>query len=224
MYEITFESYYKEMTGLIEYKNGVSFMEKDKRWQTKIETGDGESYGSEVFLKKKDGKWTGWAGYTLAWANRYFANIQNGEKFPFKYDRRHDVEMALMYTWNKRIDFAFTWTYGSGYPTTLPTAAFTSHSGNLAMDTIRQTPVYHYPSRNNYRMRDAHRLDVTISFFKQKKWGERKWILGLYNAYSRKNPFYLSMRNEPYVSDKRAKVIQRSLFPVIPAVSYSFKF
>ncbi len=224
MYEFGVESYYKHMTGLIEYQNGASFMNLDKDWQTKIESGMGNSYGAEVFLKKKEGAWTGWLGYTLAWAYRTFENIDHGEKFPFKYDRRHDLETAVMYSWNKRIDFAFTWTYGSGFPTSLPTASYRANYGaHYTDDWHGDSDVEHFPSRNNFRMRAYHRLDVTISFVKQKKWGERKWTLGLYNAYSRKNPFYMGLKQDP-TGTKPDKVIQYTLFPVLPAVSYSFKF
>jgi hypothetical protein len=221
-YEVIIESYYKHMNGLIEYKNGASFLNLDKDWQKKIETGQGDSYGAEVFLKKKEGAWTGWLGYTLAWAYREFENIDEGKKFPFKYDRRHDLETALLYTWNKRIDFAFTWVYGSGYPTSLPMAAYMGYHGQESGDFGHHYALY-YPSRNNFRMNDYHRLDVTISFFKKKKWGERKWIFGLYNAYGRRNPYYLRVV-EDELQKKDSKVIQYSLFPVIPAISYSFKF
>jgi hypothetical protein len=223
-YEFSIESYYKHMTGLVEYKNGASFMNLDKDWQTKIETGMGQGYGGEFLLRKKEGAWTGWLGYTLAWANRKFENIDEGKRFPFKYDRRHDLETAVIYMWNKRMDFAFTWMYGSGYPTTLPTAAYRENYGVSSVDDWHgDRDVQHYPSRNNFRMRAYHRLDFTISFFKQKKWGERKWIFGLYNAYSRKNPFYLGIQYDSS-GTKGAKIIQYSLFPMIPAVSYSFKF
>ncbi|MBL0740565.1 TonB-dependent receptor [Chryseolinea lacunae] len=221
-YELIVEGYYKNMTGLVEYKNGASFMNLDKDWQTKIETGNGESYGGEIFLKKKEGAWTGWLGYTLSWAYRKFENIDNGRRFPFKYDRRHDLELAVIYTWNKRIDLAFTWVYGSGYPTSLPTASYSGYHGDDHAD-FGYHYGYAYPSRNNFRMRAYHRLDVTLSFFKQKKWGERKWIFGLYNAYSRNNPFYLSIQEDP-TGQSNSKVIQHSLFPVIPAISYTFKF
>jgi outer membrane receptor for ferrienterochelin and colicin len=223
-YEFSLESYYKEMLGLIEYKNGASFTDMHKDWQTKIEIGRGESYGCEVFMKKTEGKWSGWIGYTLAWANRYFYAIDEGRKFPFKYDRRHDLETAVMYTWNKRVDFAFTWSYGSGYPASMPSAAYLeNYGGSIIDESARISNALDYPSRNNYRMRDFHRLDVTISFLKQKRWGERKWILGLYNAYNRKNPFYLRIEQVP--NEKRTgRILQHSLFPLIPSISYNFKF
>jgi hypothetical protein len=223
IFEFTVEAYYKSMTGLIEYKNGASFLNLDKDWQSKIEIGNGKSYGTEIFLRKKEGKWTGWLGYTLARAYRQFDNIDDGRKFAFKYDRRHDLEIATMYTWNKKIDFAFTWVYGSGLPTTLPTARYPDFSGGIEGSELGDMYVKYYPGRNNFRMRDYHRLDVTISFYKKKKWGERRWVFGLYNAYNRRNPFYLGVkRSNAY--NELPKVMQYSLFPVIPAISYNFKF
>jgi hypothetical protein len=221
-FEFSIEGYYKAMTGLIEYKNGASFLNLDKDWQSKIEVGNGRSYGSEFFMKKNTGKVTGWIGYTLAWANRQFDNIDNGKRFPFKYDRRHDLEVALIYAWNKKIDFACTWVYGSGLPTTLPTVRYNDYSGGIPATQIGDRYVQYYPGRNNYRMRDYHRLDVTISFYKKKKWGERRWVFGLYNAYNRRNPFYLGVKKSN--SNDSPKIIQYSLFPVIPAISYNFKF
>jgi hypothetical protein len=218
-YELTFETYYKSMAGLIEYKNGASYMTVDNDWQQKIEIGNGESYGGEIFLRKKEGKWTGWVGYTLAWAYRKFEHIDDGKKFPFKYDRRHDLETVLMYNWSKAVDFAVTWMYGSGYPASLPTSQYPISSGTA---NIGDFYTYYYPSRNNFRMRDFHRMDITVSFRKQKRWGERKWVFGLYNAYNRKNPYYLAIKPDPYGGN--SKVIQYSLFPIIPAVSYAFKF
>ncbi len=223
IFEFTIEGYYKSMRGLIEYKNGASFLNLDKDWQSKIETGNGKSYGSEIFIRKKEGRWTGWLGYTLARAYRQFDNIDNGSKFPFKYDRRHDLEIATMYTWNSKIDFAFTWVYGSGLPTTLPTARYNDFSGGIEGSEYGDMYVKHYPARNNFRMRDYHRLDATISFLKKKKWGERRWVIGLYNAYNRRNPFYLGVKRGN-VYGELPKVIQYSLFPVIPAISYNFKF
>jgi len=224
-YEFILEGYYKQMTGLIEYKNGASFLQSEKDWQSKIETGNGESYGTEIFVRKKSGAFTGWMGYTLAWAFRQFENIDAGQRFPFKYDRRHDLEVAAMYAWNEKIDLSLTWVYGSGYPVTLATASYNPHSMGIPGNTGGAVSSYveYIPGRNNFRMQDYHRLDASISFSKKKKWGERRWVFGLYNAYNRKNPFYLSVEGSIGFESKR-KVVQHSLFPIIPSVSYNFKF
>jgi outer membrane receptor protein involved in Fe transport len=229
LYLVTVESYYKSMTNLIEYENGASFMNVDKDWQTKIETGSGRAYGAELFVKKNAGRMTGWVGYTLSWANRTFQNIDGGETFPFKYDRRHDLETAVFYKLKEKINLSFTWSFGSGYPVSIPVAKYPNHQGANFGNSQGDELIYHYPSRNNYRMRTFHRLDAMISFSKKKRWGEREWVIGFYNAYNRKNPFYVAMEHEQRIEGQgsvaaRTKIVQYSLFPVIPSVSYNFKF
>ncbi|HZY79278.1 MAG TPA: TonB-dependent receptor plug domain-containing protein, partial [Cyclobacteriaceae bacterium] len=119
-YEVSIEGYYKKMYNLIEYKEGASFLNTTSDWQDKVAiNGKGESYGSEVLLQKKKGKVTGWIGYTLSWTNRQFDELNNGKEFPYKYDRRHDVSIALTHEWNKRMDFSMAWVYGSGNAITL---------------------------------------------------------------------------------------------------------
>jgi hypothetical protein len=221
-YEFSVEGYYKEMTGLIEYKDGASYLDIEKDWQTKVETGKGESYGAEFFLQKKTGRINGWIGYTLSWSNRQFDNINEGKKFPYKYDRRHDVEIAATYQWKKNKELGFTWVYGSGTALSLPSATYEKlpaeegsyrYYGNENID--------HYDGRNNYRMSAYHRLDFSYTTTKKTKWGERSWVIGVYNVYNRKNPFYM---DKGYDKNGDKKFIQYSLFPVIPSVSYRFKF
>jgi hypothetical protein len=217
-YEISLEGYYKKMTNLIEYKEGASYLNIESDWQTKIETGKGESYGAELFLQKKTGKLNGWIGYTLSWTNRTFANINFGKTFPYKYDRRHDFEIALNYDVKKNKQFSATWVYGTGVAVSLPSATYQSADiGNYR----RLSYINYYESRNNYRMNPYHRLDISYTTTKQKKWGERSWVIGIYNVYSRKNPFFIDVGTDN--SGKR-KFIQYSLFPIIPSIAYRFKF
>ena len=81
--------------------------------------------------------------------------------------------------------------------------------------------ITNFDKRNNYRMPSYHRLDVGINFTKEKKWGERTWSIGFYNAYSRQNPFFIQIA---YKDNGTPYLEQVSLFPIIPSVSYSFKF
>ena len=92
---------------------------------------------------------------------------------------------------------------------------------NSDQNNVNVATVNHIDSRNNYRMPNYHRLDVSVNMKKEKKWGERTWSFGLYNAYSRQNPFYLEFtRNE----NGNPQLSQFSLFPLIPSFTYSFKF
>ena len=220
-YEVSLEAYYKEMDGLIEYQEGASFLNAEENWQDKVETGHGDSYGVELFIQKKTGKFTGWLGYTLSWSNRQFDNLNFGRWFPYKYDRRHDVSITGAYKVNDRIDISGVWVYGTGNSITLPDSRYMEYNNDTYRDLdFRRDGIKHYDQRNGYRMRSYHRLDLSIGFSKQKKWGTRKWTIGTYNTYSTRNPFFIDIARK----QGRRRFIQYSLFPIIPSVSYSFKF
>lgn len=221
-YEISLEGYYKRMSNLIEYKDGASFIDVEGDWQDKVAiNGKGESYGAELLLQKKVGELTGWVGYTLSWTNRQFDELNFGRWYPYKYDRRHDVSVALTHTWSERMDFSMAWVYGTGNAVTLPIAQYQGASNESPQYYNPYGEVNYYGARNDFRMRAYHRLDLSFSFWKNKKWGQRKWTLGVYNAYSRRNPFFLQLG---YDREGNKKFFQYSLFPVIPSITYSFKF
>jgi hypothetical protein len=217
-YEVSVEGYYKKMTGLIEYKEGASYIDIEKDWQTKVETGDGESHGAEFFVQKKTGKTSGWLGYTLSWTNRTFANINEGKTFPYKYDRRHDIEIAIAHEINENKEISLTWVYGTGTAISL---ANTTYAGPPPTEYSGPAEVQYYKGRNNYRMRAYHRLDLSYTIRKKTKWGERSWTFALYNVYSRRNPFFMDIG---YDKQGHKKFIQYSLFPLIPSFALHFKF
>jgi hypothetical protein len=223
IYEISLEGYYKKMNNLIDYKEGTSFLNVQAGWRDKVaKGGQGESYGAELLAQKKIGKVTGWIGYTLSWTYRQFDDINRGKWFPYKYDRRHDISAALTHAWNDRMDFSAVWVYGTGNAITLPTATFQSANySNYSNFGYYQSETYYYGDRNSFRMRSYHRLDLSFSFWKNTKWGRSKWTLAAYNVYNRKNPFFMDIN---YEANGNRKFVQYSLFPVIPSISYSFKF
>lgn len=216
--ELSVEAYYKEMKGLIEYKEGTDFFLSffDNDWQKNVEpNGKGEAYGAELLLQKKRGKTTGWIGYTLSWNNRQFENINGGKVFPFKYDRRHDISVVFQHKFNDRVSVAATWVYGTGNAITLPTGSvptlldyqetpssigsfdsFYRSFGNSIINgnqilRLRDNPelnIYEN-GRNGFRMENYHRLDLGLNLSKEKKWGKRTWNFSIYNAYSRANPY-----------------------------------
>lgn len=223
-FRISTEAYYKIMDNIIEYKDGASFFGSNLNWETQVESGRGTSYGAEVLFERTKGKTTGWIGYTLSWANRQFENINDGEVFPYRYDRRHDISFVLTHKFNDKIDVGVVWVYGTGNAVTLGTQKFMANDPQS--DYQNYIPwgneIVHIDSRNNYRTPSYHRLDLGVNIHKQKKWGEATWSFGVYNAYSRQNPFYLEFG---YIAGKNEQVLKQiSLFPIIPSVSYSFKF
>ncbi len=223
-YEISLEGYYKTMKNLIEYKDGAEFLDPQQDWQDKVATGGrGENYGVEVFAQKKTGKITGWVGYTLSWANRQFDDLNNGKWYPYKYDRRHDVSVAFTHAWNDRMDFSAVWVYGTGNAITLPAGEYLGppmHPWKTDIAYGQGPFIKRYDERNSFRMRAYHRLDVSFSFWKSKKWGRSKWSVGAYNVYSRRNPYYM---DQTFANGKRT-FAQYSLFPILPSISWSFKF
>jgi hypothetical protein len=175
-----------------------------------------------------------------------FDSINFGRKFFARYDRRHDISVVATYKLNDHITLSGTWVYGTGNAVTVPASQYYSYQpypGSYQMPsyfTGPNTPYGMYVNdlseKNNFRMAPYHRLDLGIQFHKMKKWGERIWEISVYNAYNRKNPFYYyndtkTVPTYVYEGPKRVLILidygilrQVSLFPVIPSVTYSFKF
>jgi hypothetical protein len=249
---ITIEGYYKKMQNIISYKEGASFLVIDNPenqaqfdWQSQVTSGKGWSYGFEFLVQKKVGRFSGWVGYTWSKTEWQFEELNFGEKFFPKYDRRHDLALVGIFELNKKITFSATWVYGTGNALTIPLSEYTVFSERLPRNISNQIPnqpffganrVNQYSSRNAFRAEDYHRLDGAVQFHKKKKRHERTWEIGVYNAYNRKNPFFyvagnsldpsgLGSGNQSNIQDNGQLVLKRfSLFPVIPSVSYSFKF
>ncbi|MDP3435428.1 MAG: TonB-dependent receptor [Bacteroidota bacterium] len=224
--DFSIEGFYKSMTNLLEYKEGASFVGATTGWEDKVELGKGWSYGAEFLLEKTIGKTTGWIGYTWSKAERQFDNLNWGRKFYARYDRRHDVSFVMTHKFSKRFDVGMTWVYGTGNAVTLPTQNVSAANTPYLQYVY---PTYEYfGQRNNYRMPSYHRMDVGFNFHKQKKHGIRTWNLSFYNAYSRQNPFFLYFEQtseaEYEQTGKTKKLNQLSLFPIIPSISYSYKF
>lgn len=218
-YEISVETYYKEMSNLIEYQEGASFFNLGTDWQEKVTSGDGTSYGAELLIQKKTGKFSGWVGYTLSWTYRQFDELNFGEKYPYKYDRRHDISVVGIYEFSKKFALSSTWVYGTGNAITLPRSTYKTNTGNNGY--YWNDEINNYGSRNDFRMAAYHRMDLGLTWNKDKKNGTRSWSLGAYNLYNRKNPFYIA---DGYDNQGNKHFYQYSLFPVIPYFRYSFKF
>jgi hypothetical protein len=235
-YELSVEGYYKAMNNVISYREGSSFLGFDTDWQDKVTQGKGNSYGAEVFLQKKEGKTTGWIGYTLSWTNRQFANdnpdlaINRGKWFPFKYDRRHDLSLVVTHQFSKKFSFSGVWVYGTGNAITLPETVFNAPSSVLNRNNLGFNPKYEISGEKNaYRMPAYHRLDVNLAWAKKKKYWTRTWNLGAYNAYSRANPYTVflgskTLKDTNGVSTSVPTFRQFSFLPIVPYLTYAFKF
>ncbi len=225
LFDISVEGYYKIMDNLLEYKDGASFFGSSENWENKVCMGKGWAYGVEFLVQRSFGKTTGWIGYTWAHAKRQFDRegmvINNGKVFPAKYDRRHDLSITVQHKFSERFDLSGTWVFSSGNCGTLGTQIYEG----LA-DEWGNMPAIYALERNNFRMGCYHRLDLSVNFHKQKKHGVRTWNISVYNAYNHKNPFivYTDYRWDQATQTEKRVLMQASLFPIIPSVSYSFKF
>ncbi len=222
--DLSMEVYYKKMRNMIEYRDGASFFGASSGWEDKVFMGDGWSYGVELLAQRTIGDFTGWVGYTWSKTMRLFdrpgQEINNGEPFPAKYDRRHDISIMLSYKPNKEFDCSAVWVFSSGNTGTLPMQEY--------VDPTTGQTVSYIESRNNFRMPAYHRMDIGVNFHKEKKHGIRTWSLSVYNLYNRKNPFMVYEKNNLHSvingTHYSSSLVQLSLFPIIPSVSYSFKF
>ncbi len=217
MFETSVEVYYKSMQNQIEYKEGYTPSIRDS--EEEFVFGKGWSYGAEFFINKSRGKLTGWIGYTLAWTWRKFDGLNAGEKFPAKYDRRHDLSVVAIYELSKKWKLSGVFVYATGNATTLP-ERFYIVEGVLTQE---------YSDVNQYRLSAYHRLDFSATYTPKpntkKKW-KGSWVFSIYNTYSRMNPYfiYFDQTGSPYDGTLQVQAKQVSLFPIIPSVTYNFKF
>ncbi|MFO7658421.1 MAG: TonB-dependent receptor plug domain-containing protein [Bacteroidales bacterium] len=235
-FSLNIEGYYKTMNNIIEYKEGASFFSQSGGWEDKIATGKGWSYGAEVLLEKNEGKTRGWIGYTLAWTTRQIDSVNFGKTFPYRYDRRHDISIALTHYISKKVDVGFTWVYGTGRAVTLAQQKYPSFLEYFNSYTLNPLQDYYYPnensiiehyeSRNGFREPAYHRLDFSANFHKKVRWGERTFSFGIYNVYNRQNPFYLYYGHKYSVSSSSDNIylLQRSLYTIMPSIRYCLKF
>ena len=225
LFDISVEGYYKTMDNLLEYKDGASFFGSSERWDQKVCMGKGWSYGVEFLIQRSFGNTTGWVGYTWAHAKRQFDRegmiINDGKVFPAKYDRRHDLSITVQHKFSDKFDLSGTWVFSSGNCGTLGTQVYEG----LITDW-GTSPAIYARERNNFRMGSYHRLDVGMNFHKQKKHGVRTWNISVYNAYNHNNPFivYTDYKWDEATQLENRVLMQASLFPIIPSVSYSYKF
>lgn len=217
-FETSVEVYYKTLENQLEYKEGfLPENSVNNNLDNYFVSGKGWSYGGELFLKKAKGKFTGWIGYTLAWTKRQFPDLNQGKTYFPKYDRRHDVSIVLSYEVSKRVTLGATWVYATGNLNTIPERIFFMSNGDIVEDYGGQ--------RNNYRMDPYHRLDVSVNLKgKQHKRYQGSWNFSVFNLYNRYNPYIIYFDKEFSENSITISAKQISLFPILPSVTYNFKF
>ncbi|MCE5251436.1 TonB-dependent receptor [bacterium] len=212
-YEMSVEAYYKDMKKLVDYKTGAEII-LNEHVEAELVFGKGRAYGTEYFLKKKTGKFTGWLGYTLARTERKFPAIDNGKPFPARHDRTHDVAGVGTYVLNDKWTISASWVFHTGDAVTFPSGKYIIEDNTVSL----------YTERNGYRMPTYQRLDLGLTYTKKKtKRYESSWNFSLYNAYGRKNAFFIYFRdNEKH--PEYTEAVKVTLFTFFPSVTYNFKY
>lgn len=212
-YEFSAEAYYKVMQHQIDYRDGAD-INSVPDIESELLYGKGRAYGVEILLRKKTGRLTGWAGYTLSKTERKINGINNSNWYNAKQDRTHDLSIVGIYELNKRWTLSGTFIYTTGNAVTFPTGKY----------ELNGMTIYQYGSRNADRMPATHRLDISATYERpSKKRFQGSWSFGLYNVYGRQNPFSMTFR-ENKTNPQKIDAIQTSLFRWIPSVTYNFKF
>lgn len=227
-YLFTNEVYYKWMKNQLDFRDGANLFVNDNL-QDEFLFGIGKSYGNEIYLEKIKGKTTGWVGYTLSWTYRKFDSendlddINEGRWFPTRYDRRHDISLVMLHQFNKRLSLTGTFVFGTGNAYSIPVARF------IFQDVEGEDPsvIPIYQDRNSFRLAPYHRLDLSVVYKLKPKRGESDLTFSVYNVYNRRNPYFIyfeQVKDADRVETLGFQAKQVALFPLIPAITYNFKF
>ncbi|MDF1696899.1 MAG: hypothetical protein P1U56_13740 [Saprospiraceae bacterium] len=221
-YEFSGELYYKTMDNLIDYIDGADLI-LNEFVEGQILEGQGRAYGAELMVKKTEGRFSGWLSYTLARSERLVEGVNNNEWYPSRFDQTHNLSLTTFYELTDRMTLSANFVYNSGTPTTFANSGYYQQGYFI--------PNNDNNARNNVRIPDYHRLDLSLTI--DPKPGNRKWkgqwVFGIYNIYSRRNPFSIYFRQNPErVAASQAvntEAIRLSVIGnFIPSISYNFTF
>lgn len=231
-WESSVELYYKDMQNQSDYREGST---PDQTVGDNIDNllvfGRGYSYGAEFFIKKRMGDFSGWVGYTWAKTMRIFEEVNNGKAYPTRWDRRHDLNVVLMYTLSPRVDLGFVFVYATGNAITLPISRY-FFEGNL---------VEVYGERNSFRMAPYHRADFSLNVkgklmrsrfdaelnqvVEEPRKFRSSWNFSVYNLYNRMNPYFIYFATKDNNNGGfQITARQVSLFPILPSITWNFEF
>lgn len=214
-YQASIEAYYKDMKNTIDFADHADLL-LNRYLEGELRIGDSKAYGLEFLLKKTEGLLTGWIGYTLSRAERTIPEINNGKTYAAPFDKTHDISAVLSYQLSQRVSLSANWVYSTGQPVTLPVQRY----------EISGTVIPHYSERNGARYDDYHRLDLALTLQgrnkKNRAWSG-EWVFSIYNVYNRKNTWALNFVQDTENSTE-TYAEKTYLFPLIPAVTYNFKF
>lgn len=214
---IEVSGFYKNLSRILTLREGpVLDIDNGSNWENDIPTGNGLNYGVETTLVKNVGKFKGSLAYTWSKATRLFDEVNNGNQYYFRYDRRHMFNSSASYRVNRNIEITANGLYLTGNPVTVPT-----NFNATSEDSPLFVPIF--LEKNNIRLSDYKRVDLSINIFNKYSWGRQKLTIGVYNVFNWKNPlFYFVRRAEDEITKPERKQI--SILPLIPSISYSLTF
>ncbi|WP_062060588.1 TonB-dependent receptor [Aquimarina longa] len=221
-YSIESELFYKEIKNRIDYINGADLIANNAIEQD-ILNGIARAYGLEVMLRKNKGRLKGWLAYTISKSEQKTPGrtplepgINNNKWYDTPYDKTHDISINTNYELSKKWKFGANFVFQTGQPTNYPTGQFQYRGLSV--------PIFD-GLRNNERLPAYHRIDISATLTpkknKDRKW-KGEWVFSIYNLYNRKNAASISFtrNSETYINE----AIRTSIFGIIPAVTYNFKF
>lgn len=213
----SFGGFYRLMKNLLEYPYGVTQFNETTTLQNDLLVGKGKAYGLEMMLKKSNGKFSGWLSYTLSWSDRNFDELNNGNTYFAKYDRRHNLSVVGMYDLNAKWNFGVTQVFSSGNRFTMPTSWY----------FINNNPVKEYSAYNNAQMPNYIRTDLSANYFFIKTAKKESALnFSVYNTFNLENPIYVVL-NVQVNENKNSVVVKQEekvLYRILPSVSWRFKF
>lgn len=213
MFDVGIEAYCKAMRGVIDFIDNADLF-VNQYIDSQVRPGTGRAIGLETLLEKKNGSITGWVTYTLAKTDRTIAGINNGNTYPTRYDRRHSFSLVTSFHATKRLTFSADFQFNSGGAASLPTTVYEYQGSTFN----------YYAKRNGFRLPAYHRLDIQCTFSEKKKWGDSQWVIGIYNAYNRRNLFSVELVPQDYNYFQYSAANAVSLYGIVPSISYNFKF
>jgi hypothetical protein len=201
------------MQNQIEFKNGTD-LRGNRAVESDLLFGKGRAYGTELFFKKRFGKFNGWIGYTLSRTERQFDRINDGKWFNARQDITHDISLVGIYRASERWTFSSVFIYNTGNAVTYPSAKY----------QLNGQTVFYYGEKNGYRTPAYHRLDISATLeAKPENKLQSSWSFGFYNLYNRQNAFAIDFENDPK-DNTRTRAVKTTLFGIIPSVTWNFKF
>ncbi len=201
------EVFYKELNNIVDYVEHAQLV-NNPYIETQIETGNGISKGISFQVDRKTENLELEASYAFSRIKYHIDGINNNLEYPALHDIPNDVRLKTLFKPTKRIGISAFWTYHTGFVITLP------------VGSTYGVPIY--TSRNEARLPDYHRLDISLYLYpkpSEKRW-KGTWSAGVYNAYGRFNPIGVNI-SESSIS---GTVYLFTLYRMIPFISYNFKF